>query len=1328
MKHNFIRHLHLALIAILLIAAVGIFTPAIPAYASSYSVATAVELISAINSANATASDDIITLTADITLSTVDNTSSNGTNGLPVIVSTATGGKLTIEGGGFSISRSSAGGTPDFRIFEVASGADLTLDNVTISNGSAAPTFSGGGIQNNGTLNLLNSTITGSISFDAGGAGIYNSSGGNMTVTNSTFSGNHLASGPYGGGGILNNGNLSVTNSTFSNNLAASGGGISNGSTLTVTNSTFDNNIGFGSLENYGTLNITNSTISGQLGIASDFASATATLYNTIVDTNSSACLISSGAINADAYNIASDGTCDNATVKSSAQINLQSLTSNGGPTQTMALGAGSAAIDAGDATVCSASPVNNLDQRGVTRPVNVTGIAGATCDIGAYEANPTQLGPSFIVNTNADTNDGSCDLLGSGIGNQDCTLREAINAANAHRDADTVTFASGLSGATITLGSTLPAISDELTVDGSSLASPITISGNNSVEVMSVNSGKILTINTLMIANGRASNGGGIYNGGTLTVTNSTFSNNSASNSGGGIDNSHGTMLTVTDSTFTGNSGGSGGAINNNVAMNVSNSTFFNNNAAGVGGGIDNGSGGVGTTVTNTTFSGNTTASSLDGGGIGNFGELTLKNSIIANSGTGGDCHIGGAGSLTADSHNLADDNTCGSATQKTSVQINLQSLASNGGPTQTMALGAGSAAIDVGDDGVCIAAPVNNLDQRGKLRTQGASCDVGAYEAGESTQSGSPSFIVTTSDDHDDGVCGTIDCTLREAINAANVHSGADTITFDSSLSGATITLGSTLPALSGDVKIDGSSLDSAVTISGNNSVQVMSTNYGVNVTLNALTIANGETSVFGGGIDNFGALTVMDSTFLNNNASGDGGGIYVNAGSSAKIINSTFFGNSASGGGGGGGISKNDTSFLTVINSTFSGNTAAAGGGGISAITTSASELTLENTIIANSTNGDCRILGSLSASNTLMEDSNHACGLTNGSNGNIVGSDPNLAALANNGGPTQTMALLSGSPAIDKGNDTVCAASPVNNLDQRGVTRPQGKHCDIGAYELVIIPIVTVNQAAGQSDPTVTSPIHFTTIFNEPINTSTFTASDVTLGGTVSGTLSAVVTQIAPNDGTTFDIAVSGMTGFGTVTSSIPANAVKDPAGNPNTASTSTDNTVTFGKNLIVNGGFNTYIGISKIPQYWSAQNFSLTDGKITTPSNVEEGLAAVQIGFHNPSLMKTLLQPIMLNGAKGDKFTFSFWVKGNAISTAKSCAGQVLFYANNHQVGPGTPDILVATQTIQCTTGTFAFLQKTLSFTVPAAYYKIVVQFTYSGTTGTVWLDNAVLSK
>lgn len=85
--------------------------------------------------------------------------------------------------------------------------------------------------------------------------------------------------------------------------------------------------------------------------------------------------------------------------------------------------------------------------------------------------------------------------------------------------------------------------------------------------------------------------------------------------------------------------------------------------------------------------------------------------------------------------------------------------------------------------------------------------------------------------------------------------------------------------------------------------------------------------------------------------------------------------------------------------------------------------------------------------------LIEDSTYNCGLTDGVNSDIIGSDPHLGSLANNGGNTETMATLSGSPAIDAGNDDICSNSYylVNNSDQRGVTRPEGAHCDIGAYE-------------------------------------------------------------------------------------------------------------------------------------------------------------------------------------------------------------------------------------------------------------------------------------
>ena len=113
--------------------------------------------------------------------------------------------------------------------------------------------------------------------------------------------------------------------------------------------------------------------------------------------------------------------------------------------------------------------------------------------------------------------------------------------------------------------------------------------------------------------------------------------------------------------------------------------------------------------------------------------------------------------------------------------------------------------------------------------------------------------------------------------------------------------------------------------------------------------------------------------------------------------------------------------------------------------------------------------------------------------------------------------------------------------------------------LGASRNIVIdgvaPTVTINQASGQDDPAYGSPIHFTVAFSEAV--ADFATGDVSLGGTA-GANTAVVT----GSGTTYDVAVSGMTGSGTVIASIAAGVAHDGAGNGNAASTSTDNTVSY----------------------------------------------------------------------------------------------------------------------------------------------------------------------
>ena len=124
-----------------------------------------------------------------------------------------------------------------------------------------------------------------------------------------------------------------------------------------------------------------------------------------------------------------------------------------------------------------------------------------------------------------------------------------------------------------------------------------------------------------------------------------------------------------------------------------------------------------------------------------------------------------------------------------------------------------------------------------------------------------------------------------------------------------------------------------------------------------------------------------------------------------------------------------------------------------------------------------------------------------------------------------------------------------------------------------------PTVTINQASGQSDPTSTSPINFTVVFSEPV--SGFATGDVTLSGTAGATTATV-----SGGPTTYNVAVSGMTGSGTVIVSIAANVAEDAAGNDNTASTSTDNSVTYNMPTTTGGIYVTAAGgkITNGPTY------------------------------------------------------------------------------------------------------------------------------------------------
>jgi uncharacterized protein YneR len=141
----------------------------------------------------------------------------------------------------------------------------------------------------------------------------------------------------------------------------------------------------------------------------------------------------------------------------------------------------------------------------------------------------------------------------------------------------------------------------------------------------------------------------------------------------------------------------------------------------------------------------------------------------------------------------------------------------------------------------------------------------------------------------------------------------------------------------------------------------------------------------------------------------------------------------------------------------------------------------------------------------------------------------------------------------------GTDTITAYADPNTNTTQDDDEPSD-----GATKTWVLPptTVTINQAATQADPTSTAPITFTAVFSESV--SGFTGSDVTITGTAGGTKTVTVTG-GPS---TYSVAVSGLTSSGTVIATVPAGRATDAAGNGNTASTSTDNTVTFATETLV----------------------------------------------------------------------------------------------------------------------------------------------------------------
>ncbi len=305
------------------------------------------------------------------------------------------GGALNNEGGVIELTGSTFTGNSAQFGGAIDSFGTLTITASTFSGNSA--TTNGGTILNNGTLTVRGSTFNGNSARSIGGA-IANL-GGTTTVETSTFTSNSVNTGNSDadyGGAIFSESTLTVTASTFSANSADYGGAIANLlGTTTVVNGTFSGNNtrgNGGAIYNQSTLAATASTIShNNANISGGGISnhgGTATIVSSIVAHNTATtsgrnCLVIAGAITSQGSNLSDDATCPfsaSGDIQNSASVNLVPLAANGGPTQTMLLDTGSAAIDA----VSSCGLSSARDQRGINRP------QGSACDIGAVEVGGT--------------------------------------------------------------------------------------------------------------------------------------------------------------------------------------------------------------------------------------------------------------------------------------------------------------------------------------------------------------------------------------------------------------------------------------------------------------------------------------------------------------------------------------------------------------------------------------------------------------------------------------------------------------------------------------------------------------------------------------------------------------------------------------------------------------------------------------------------------------------------------------------------------------------------------------------------------------------------
>ena len=963
----------------------------------------------------------------------------------------------------------------------IISRGTLFISDSTIKDNSGGDNI--GILIESGIANIERSTIANNEGV-LGGSGILILTDDTVNIRNSTIVNNQNRF----VGGIANAGGsdrVNILSSTITDNNGGLGsGGIQNSSgTVTVTSTVLANNTGGGFI---GDIFGDGEFISGGNNLISNGDDATG-----FVD-----------GVNGDLVGSNGDDP-GNPQTELLIDPQLGELQDNGGSTETLALLDGSPALDAGS------DPTNlSTDQRGGGFPRRV----GSSPDIGAFEVQENDGGEvpiDLVVSTLVDENDG--DFSAGDLSLREAIAQAKLGNTitfDQSLSGGTITLTQG--ELAIDKSLTINGLGAEnIIIDGGGSDNffdgirVFNINDNSDAESQVVINDLTITGGGAFVGRTDKPSGAGIYNTENLEINNAIIRDNTADLRGGGIF-SEGT-LTVKNSAIYNNSaqrrGAPGGGIANAGTATIVQSTIANNNvdARSPGGGIYN-EGNL--TVSNSTVSGNSD-------GIDNNGEATLVSTIVAGNSnnsdlqgddiiSGGNNLIGGEATSSLDIGqvgglaNIEDSDIVGTADN--SIDPQLGELQNNGGATPTQALQKGSPAIDAGSN-------PNNLetDQRGEgfNRTVGNGTDIGAYEVQDGNGGQTPTdLVVSTLVDENDGDFSAGDLSLREAIALSNKQEGKDTIIFDSGLSGGTIALAESQERdlnISDSVSIDGLGQDN-LTLDGGFIFDIA--NADTNVAIDGLNLTGGKIDSSGnltladstishtisrpGSSDNSaiisrGTTTISDSTISDNNGGGNVGilvesgttnierstiannqavqaqsGIIVRSDATVNVSNSTIANNQ---GRSNAGIENAGTA--EISNTTIANNTGGLGAGGL--INFNDANATVTSSIIGNSNLkstpiGDVSGNGKFtSGGNNLISNGDDATGFVDS---DIVGTldnpiNPQLGELQNNGGATETFALLNGSSAIDAGSNP-------NNLetDQRGegFNRTVGNGTDIGAYEV------------------------------------------------------------------------------------------------------------------------------------------------------------------------------------------------------------------------------------------------------------------------------------